>query len=791
MSQAALSSHPTLTVSAVRSTALAHTGSTAGRVTGRDHPADGFKQDITAAISGANGQRFLTRARVRCDGFAQVRVIARYGFSNATSTVQVLAETVVQPGQENTWVTAEGSEVLAWSVPSGATLTNVTLYFAVEQIFPSGVNAVVGNYPDYYVDLVEMDADADGDRLWASEEALIGTNPNLRDHDGDLMDDGWEKLRGTSPTTNDGMADPDGDGDPNILEYFANTDPLDAASRPGVMNDLFATAATRALNRRLAIGAALGRIVGHHAQDIPQDYDNYVVALAALLQSETGTAKWPAIFSIAADGVNSPLVITATAPYARSYMDAGGACIIHWTPWNPWVGGFNGNHTGRDIPALLTPGTASNTTFTGWMNTIADEIALFGPDRPVIFRPLSEMNGAHNWYGRLSPTEYHDLYAMVRNHFVNVRGLHNIIWTYEAQITPHHATGISGHGCSIDYHWPGDALVDCVGFSCYHKNWAPSFDADAISRLHPKTFGITEGGPTAVDDDTPNGYNALYLDALDTHFPRAGFFCIWNSFPGGPNGHNYLAISDNPGASALMTDSRTIARERLFYLPPTALNVSAVGAGSVSLAWTAAPSATGYVVEKSANGTSGWTIAGTSATTSATITGLTPSVPRHFRVRAAFSLGDSDVTPSVSATPFTAAQSWAVANLGSAGASLLADGDADGLAEAVEYFLGTSPQSRSAALQLSSANVSGTDYLTITFTRSHTATDAVCIVQTSTDLATWNDGSSYATSGDISANAFTTEVSRTAGAGFDTITVRSNTPLSAGAQYMRLKVTVN
>jgi hypothetical protein len=67
----------------------------------------------------------------------------------------------------------------------------------------------------------------------------------------------------------------------------------------------------------------------------------------------------------------------------------------------------------------------------------------------------------------------------------------------------------------------------------------------------------------------------------------------------------------------------------------------------------------------------------------------------------------------------------------------------------------------------------------------------VCIVQTSADLAIWNDGSSYASGGDTPSNAFTTEVSRTAGAGFDTMTVRSNMPLAIGAQYLRLKVVVN
>lgn len=107
-------------------------------------------------------------------------------------------------------------------------------------------------------------------------------------------------------------------------------------SHPGRRSDPPATPATKALLRRLAVGGALGRVVGQHAQDIAPDYPLYVQGLADLVRSEYGIALWPAILSIAAEGLTGPLQIAVSAPYARNSMDAGGIVVLHWSPWNPW-----------------------------------------------------------------------------------------------------------------------------------------------------------------------------------------------------------------------------------------------------------------------------------------------------------------------------------------------------------------------------------------------------------------------------------------------------------------------
>ena len=122
----------------------------------------------------------------------------------------------------------------------------------------------------------------------------------------------------------------------------------------------------------------------------------------------------------------------------------------------------------------------------------------------------------------------------------------------------------------------------------------------------------------------------------------------------------------------------------------------------------------------------------------------------------------------------------------------LADPDHDGLPNLVEYALGLDPLSPGtvAIPKLGSAN----GYLTLTFTRPLSATDVSYIVQVSSDLATWNDGSLYTAAGNVPTNAFTTELSRTASGGNETIVVRDNTLMStaistATPRFLRLKFT--
>jgi hypothetical protein len=371
------------------------------RVTGRGTATDGpvQQQNVLAAL--ANGSTYVVRFKIKLDAPAQVRCLM-FVASSIAQTPILLAETVVRSDRVGQWITVEGSAPVSWTgTPSAA-----RMYFAVEQLYPS--TAPASAFPSYNLDDVFMELDNDGDGLSNAEETT--TNPNAKDSDGDTMADKWELANGFNPNdAADAALDADSDGHSNKIEYWANTNPLSAASYPGITSDPLASTATKALLYYLQTRGARGNgryLTGVNAQDVAGgDYTNYVVGLSTLM-TQAGYPSWVSILSIAAEGNGTALQIGTSGPVGRAYMDTGGLVVLHYAPRNPWTLGFNGDKTGVNIPDLLTPGTVANLRMIGWMDAIAAELALFGPDRPVIFRPFSEQNGSWNWYGRLQQDEF-------------------------------------------------------------------------------------------------------------------------------------------------------------------------------------------------------------------------------------------------------------------------------------------------------------------------------------------------------------------------------------------------
>jgi hypothetical protein len=86
---------------------------------------------------------------------------------------------------------------------------------------------------------------------------------------------------------------------------------------------------------------------------------------------------------------------------------------------------------------------------------------------------------------------------------------------------------------------------------------------------------------------------------------------------------------------------------------PTGLTASPVSSTQISLSWTASSGASGYKIQRSLDGSTGWIQVGTSTTPSFTDAGLSPST--HYFYRVAATNGIDDSIPSIVASATTLA----------------------------------------------------------------------------------------------------------------------------------------
>jgi hypothetical protein len=208
-----------------------------------------------------------------------------------------------------------------------------------------------------------------------------------------------------------------------------------------------------------------------------------------------------------------------------------------------------------------------------------------------------------------------------------------------------------------------------------------------------------------------------------------------------------LSATNADGDSAV---SATTTGTTLDVAPaaPTTLTISPVtSATELTLNWADnSTNETGFQVERSATGSGGWSLISTTAanTVTYTNTGLSPSTPYFYRVRAVNGVGNSAYTNTANATTNAGGSSQFETWLGTfslpPATHFTDDGDNDGLNNLLEFVLGGNPTTNdSPSVRPVVTSASGSD-LVVTFKRSDVSElQPVAVkVQISADLATWN-----------------------------------------------------
>jgi hypothetical protein len=141
---------------------------------------------------------------------------------------------------------------------------------------------------------------------------------------------------------------------------------------------------------------------------------------------------------------------------------------------------------------------------------------------------------------------------------------------------------------------------------------------------------------------------------------------------------------------------------------------AAASAGQIALSWNAVAGATSYTVRRSSNGSGPYTDLATGITSATYLdAGLAAGATWYYTVAANGLPGPGPASTPVSATTFTAQESWRSSHFGtpsnSGDAADGADPDGDGWSNANEFAAGTDPNDRASLLKISSLETEAQD----------------------------------------------------------------------------------
>lgn len=227
------------------------------------------------------------------------------------------------------------------------------------------------------------------------------------------------------------------------------------------------------------------------------------------------------------------------------HYERGGMVTVSWHADNPVTGGDSWDVEGEKVVASILAGGEQHELFVGWLETVANYfnslVTPSGTKIPVLFRPWHEHTGSWFWWGKDHCTieEYRELWMLTRE-VLDGKGVTNLLYAYSPDA--------QGPGDIYMERYPGDELVDLLGFDCYHRDNEEGIEAYQNS-LHTilsfmaeegkrrgKPIALTETGleTVAVND----WWTGVLLPVLDQY--PVSYVLVWRNARERPN-HYYAS----------------------------------------------------------------------------------------------------------------------------------------------------------------------------------------------------------------------------------------------------------
>lgn len=146
----------------------------------------------------------------------------------------------------------------------------------------------------------------------------------------------------------------------------------------------------------------------------------------------------------------------------------GGINTISWHTNNPLTGGSAWDTSSDQVVKNILPGGSKHLDFVKMLEKTASFLSSItnnnGKLIPIIFRPYHEHTGSWFWWGQklCSSNEYIALWQFTID-FFNKKGLNNILYAYSS------AGNIESAKHFME-RYPGDELIDIIGFDIYQRN---------------------------------------------------------------------------------------------------------------------------------------------------------------------------------------------------------------------------------------------------------------------------------------------------------------------------------
>lgn len=241
--------------------------------------------------------------------------------------------------------------------------------------------------------------------------------------------------------------------------------------------------------------------------------------------------------------------------HIRDVYKRGGVNTISWHVRNPL--NDKSSWDTDTVVRYILPGGSKHEKFSQWLDLVADFMLslkdAWGRPIPVIFRPWHEHTGSWFWWGanHCTPEEYKALWRMTVEH-LRRRKVHNVLYAYSTDRFDSEAMYLE--------RYPGDDIIDILGFDVYHRN-APESNAQFIADVRKmlsilteqatrrkKLSAITETGLERIP--VQNWWTGVLYQAMQEHPPT--YVLLWRNdrmdhyyapFPGQESAEDFVKLT--------------------------------------------------------------------------------------------------------------------------------------------------------------------------------------------------------------------------------------------------------